>query len=587
MLKLYNTASRTKEDFEPLEEGKVKIYACGVTVYDHSHIGHARGAVVFDALVRYLEWLDYEVTYVRNFTDVDDKIINRANEQGVAWNEISEKYIAAYKEDLGRLKLREPDVEPKATEHMAEIVAAVQGLVDKGYAYESQGDVYFSVPSFAPYGSLSKRKLDDQRAGARVEVDDRKRHPLDFALWKASKPGEPSWDSPWGPGRPGWHIECSAMSSKYLGATFDIHGGGEDLVFPHHENEKAQSEALTGKPFAKYWVHNGFVRLDSEKMSKSLGNFLTVHDILEQVDPEALRLFLLSAHYRSPLDYTKEAVQEADKAVRRLHEAAVAADEAAVNPKVNALEGPLAEEAELTADLFESDMADDLNTGAALGRLFVLARSMNRAAYQNKPKAMAGIGEARETLLELAGVLGLLRSDMNRTRLVWADGATIDQAEAERLIADWQKFSSEKAWAKAIALEAEAARAGLAVTYYLDGSSVWRPAAPAETPEMDPARIGELINDWTVASDISDQAGMIEAAADLLRLGAAVRRLADGKLYWRFDPQARQIQALIDQRAEARKNKDFAAADAVRDKLTEQGVDIFDSPHGTTWRLGS
>ena len=585
MLKLYNTASRTKEDFEPLEEGKVKIYACGVTVYDHSHIGHARGAVVFDALVRYLEWLDYEVTYVRNFTDVDDKIINRANKEGVAWNEISEKYIAAYKEDLGRLKLREPDVEPKATEHIAEIIAAVQGLVDKGRAYESQGDVYFSVPSFAPYGALSKRKLDEQRAGARVEVDERKQHPLDFALWKASKPGEPSWDSPWGPGRPGWHIECSAMSSKYLGATFDIHGGGEDLVFPHHENEKAQSEALTGQPFAKYWVHNGFVRLDSEKMSKSLGNFLTVHDILEQVDPEALRLFLLSAHYRSPLDYTKEAVQEADKAVRRLHEAAVAADEAAVNPKVNALEGPLAEEAELTADLFESDMADDLNTGAALGRLFVLARSMNRAAYQNKPKAMAGIGEARETLLELAGVLGLLRSDMYRTRLVWADGAAMDQTKADELIGKWQKFRTEGAWAEAVALEAEAAAAGLGLTYFLDGSSVWRPAEPAETPELDPARIKDLINDWTVASDISDQAGLIEAAADLLRLGVAVRRLADGKLYWRFDPTAQGIQALIDQRAEARKNKDFAAADAVRDQLTGQGVDIFDSPHGTTWRI--
>ncbi|MGB3399428.1 MAG: cysteine--tRNA ligase, partial [Candidatus Deferrimicrobiaceae bacterium] len=310
-LTVFNTLGNRKEEFVPVTPKRVKIYACGVTVYDLCHIGHARANVTFDIIVRYLRYRGYEVTFVRNFTDIDDKIIQRANREKTDYLTISNRYIKAFYEDFDRLGLVRPDAEPRATDHIPEIIDLVERLIAAGKAYAVNGDVYFSVRGFAEYGKLSGKNTEDLLSGARVEVDDRKKDPLDFALWKASKPGEPSWPSPWGPGRPGWHIECSAMAMKHLGETFDIHGGGKDLVFPHHENEIAQSEGATGKPFARYWIHNGFVNVDSEKMSKSLGNFFTLRDVLGKVKPDVLRFFLVSSHYRSPIDYTERSLAEA------------------------------------------------------------------------------------------------------------------------------------------------------------------------------------------------------------------------------------------------------------------------------------
>ena len=326
MLKIYNTLTGRKEPFEPLKAGVVKMYVCGVTVYDECHLGHARSALVFETIRRYLAHSGLAVTFVKNFTDVDDKIINRANELKIPWQDVTARYIDAYYRDMGRLGIQPATVEPKATEHMAEIVALVQALIHKGVAYQVNGDVYFQVERYPGYGRLSKRKLDDMQAGARVEVDPRKHHPMDFALWKSAKPGEPAWDSPWGKGRPGWHIECSAMAMKHLGETFDIHGGGADLIFPHHENEIAQSCAASGKEFARYWLHNGFVQINQEKMSKSLGNFFTIREIFEKsewpqnITGEILRYFLLTTHYRSPLDFSDQGLREAKYALDGLYD---------------------------------------------------------------------------------------------------------------------------------------------------------------------------------------------------------------------------------------------------------------------------
>ncbi|MGH7250710.1 MAG: cysteine--tRNA ligase, partial [Nitrospiraceae bacterium] len=345
MLKIYNTLTGRKEAFQPLVPKSVRMYVCGVTVYDECHLGHARSALVFEIIRRYLTSCKFKVRFVKNFTDVDDKIINRAKELGIPWQAVTARYIKAYYRDMKRLGIRKATVEPKATTHMADIIGLVRTLLREGVAYRVDGDVYFQVEKFPAYGALSKRKLSDMQAGARVEVDERKRHPMDFALWKAAKSGEPAWNSPWGPGRPGWHIECSAMSMKHLGKTFDIHGGGMDLIFPHHENEIAQSRAATGKEFARYWVHNGFVENNKEKMSKSLGNFFTIREIFEKwnrrwrtkdenkrdrLTAEVLRYFLLSTHYRSPLDFSDVGLQEAKSALdgfyglfKRLHESSV------------------------------------------------------------------------------------------------------------------------------------------------------------------------------------------------------------------------------------------------------------------------
>ncbi len=414
-LSVFNTMGSRKEPFVPLSPGKVRMYVCGVTVYDLCHIGHARANVAFDIIVRYLRHTGYDVTYIRNFTDIDDKIIRKANQEGIPFAAVTKKYIDAFYEDFDRLGLLRPDAEPKATEHIPEIVALTERLVRDGKAYPVDGDVYYSVKGFPGYGKLSGKNVEDLRAGARVDVDERKNDPLDFALWKASKPGEPAWESPWGPGRPGWHIECSAMSMKHLGETFDIHGGGKDLVFPHHENEIAQSEAATGKPFARYWLHNGFVNVNNEKMSKSLGNFFTLRDVLAQVKPEVLRFFLASSHYRSPIDYSDQSLTEARAGLDRLYRVkekaeacrAAGASPSPIPPGEDA--GPL-----LSAPArFGEAMDDDFNTAAALGHLFDGIRALNRLApaEPSTERERAGIFLAGYELLDpLFGVLGLLRA---------------------------------------------------------------------------------------------------------------------------------------------------------------------------------
>ncbi|RMF85452.1 MAG: cysteine--tRNA ligase, partial [Nitrospirae bacterium] len=375
-MRLYNSLTRRKEELVPLREGEVGIYACGVTVYDDCHVGHARGAVFFDVLRRYLEHRGLRVTYVRNFTDVDDKIIRRAAEEGVSWREIADRYIEAHQRDMGALGVRPATLEPKATEHIAEIVELVRELEERGLAYAAGGDVFYRVRRFPEYGRLSGKRIDELEAGARIEVNEAKEDPLDFALWKGSKPGEPAWDSPWGPGRPGWHIECSAMSMALLGRDFDIHGGGRDLLFPHHENEIAQSRGA-GAGFARLWVHNGFVKIDDEKMSKSLGNFFTIREILEAHPAEAVRLFLLSTHYRSPIDFTERALADARAAVDRVYTFLQAAEG---QPEGDWRAAP-AELAEAVATLeldFDAAMDDDANTAAALAALFERVRLFNR-----------------------------------------------------------------------------------------------------------------------------------------------------------------------------------------------------------------
>jgi cysteinyl-tRNA synthetase len=401
MMRISNTMTRTKEEFVPLVPGEVRMYVCGVTVYDYSHIGHARSAMVFDVIRRYLTFKGYRVKFVKNYTDVDDRIIKRANDQGVTAREFAERFIAAEREDMASLGVLAPDVDPKATEHVSEMIALIERLVAGGHAYPVEGDVYFAIASFPPYGRLSGKNLDDLLAGARVEVDERKRDPRDFALWKAAKPGEPSWESPWGPGRPGWHIECSAMAMEYLGATFDIHGGGEDLIFPHHECEIAQTEACTGQPFARYWVHNGMVNMGKEKMSKSLGNTLSIREIVKRHSPDTLRLWMLGTHYRNMIEWSEERVEESKRALERLtrliHDAAAVRDGGAPAPLTPAF-------AEFRPR-FERAMDDDFNTPQALGVLFDFGRALAEARDRGGARAafVAGVDE----LVQLARVLGL------------------------------------------------------------------------------------------------------------------------------------------------------------------------------------
>ena len=318
-MKIYNTLTREKEEFIPIKKGYVGMYACGPTVYNFFHIGNARPFIIFDTLRRYLEYRGYDVTFVQNFTDIDDKMINRANEEGIKVSELADRFIKEYYQDADALGIKRSTANPKATEHIGEIIKLIEKLIENKKAYVSGGDVYYNVESFPEYGKLSHQPLENLSMGIRIEAGDEKRHPMDFALWKAQKPGEPAWDSPWGKGRPGWHIECSAMSMKYLGESFDIHGGGQDLIFPHHENEIAQSEGATGKPFAKYWMHNGYINVDNQKMSKSLNNFFTVRDIAALYDLQAVRLFMLSAHYRSPVNFSRELIEQAKNALGRLH----------------------------------------------------------------------------------------------------------------------------------------------------------------------------------------------------------------------------------------------------------------------------
>jgi len=451
-LRIYNTLSSAKEEFIPLQPGKVSMYVCGVTVYDNCHIGHARANVAFDVVYRYLCHSGYEVTYVRNYTDIDDKIINRARQEGVEFNVVSERYIQAFDEDMARLRLAIPTHQPKATEYVDEIIALADRLVSQGSAYAVDGDVYFSVEKFAPYLKLSGRNLEEMQAGARVDVDERKRHPMDFALWKGAKPGEPFWTSPWGNGRPGWHIECSAMSMKLLGDTFDIHGGGKDLVFPHHENEIAQSEAASGKPFVHYWMHNGFVNINSEKMSKSLGNFFTIREILENYDSEVLRFFLLSAHYRSPIDFSDQNLADAEAGLARIYSALAAMDEVAGDHAAAAAYSPeglseaaleLQEKLAKLHDRFCEAMDDDFNTALAIANIFDLVRTLNRV-LADKLAANAALltlfSRVRVEIARIAGVLGVIDSVpadyLARLKARKSSDQNIDVAEIERMVAE-------------------------------------------------------------------------------------------------------------------------------------------------------
>ncbi len=448
-LRIYNTLSGAKEEFVPLTPGKVSMYVCGVTVYDNCHIGHARANVAFDVVFRYLRHSGYDVTYVRNYTDIDDKIINRANREGVPFNVISERYIQAFDEDMARLGLTLPTHQPKATEYVDEIIALVSSLVAKGAAYAVDGDVYFCVEKFPGYLKLSKRNLEEMQAGARIDVDERKRHPMDFALWKSAKPGEPFWSSPWGNGRPGWHIECSAMSMKLLGETFDIHGGGKDLVFPHHENEIAQSEAASGHPFVRYWMHNGFVNINAEKMSKSLGNFFTIREVLDRYDSEVLRFFLLSAHYRSPIDFSDQNLADAEAGLDRIYAALAGLDEFLAAPPAGGGDLPSGEAAaeleERVASLqqrFREAMDDDFNTALAIAHLFDLVRALNRvlAEKQDTPGLRELLARVKGEIALVAGVLGVVTSVPTdyqaRLKARKSSQLPIEVAEIEALVAE-------------------------------------------------------------------------------------------------------------------------------------------------------
>jgi cysteinyl-tRNA synthetase len=415
-VKIYNTLSRKKEELQPIEPGHVRLYVCGITSYDYCHIGHARSALAFDMIVRYLRYLGNKVTYIRNFTDIDDKIITRANEQNTTTEELANRFIDEFYVDMDKLGVDRPTMEPKATEHIQEMIDLITELIEKDMAYPAGGDVYYSVNSFANYGKLSGRNLEDMQAGARISVNENKTNPMDFVLWKASKPGEPSWNSPWGPGRPGWHIECSAMSRKYLGSTFDIHGGGQDLIFPHHENELAQSEGANNKPYVKMWIHHGFVTIRDEKMSKSLGNFLTIRDILDHYHPEVLRFFIFSTHYRNPLDFSEAAMQDSMTGLKRLYEclAAVDALEDNCQDKVDSIAGAKdIKKIESLEENFQKAMNNDFNTAQAQGSIFETVKTMNKI-LRTLPDAPSSedhklLQTAAATIKKLAGIMGILQ----------------------------------------------------------------------------------------------------------------------------------------------------------------------------------
>jgi cysteinyl-tRNA synthetase len=403
-LRIYNTLTRQKEDFETLEPGKVSMYVCGPTVYSKAHVGHAMSALIFDIIRRYLEFRGYQVRYVMNYTDVDDKIISRAQEEGRDPFELAEGYIQEFQSNLKALNVQPATVTPRATQEIEYITRMIQELGEEGYAYHADGDVYFRVTRDEDYGKLSKRRLDDMQAGARIEVDERKEHPMDFALWKQAKPGEPAWDSPWGKGRPGWHIECSAMNLHHHGEQIDIHGGGNDLIFPHHENEIAQTESLTGKPFARYWVHNGMMQLGGEKMSKSLGNLVTIEDFLAENDAAVLRIMVLNSSYRNPLTFTDEVVEQSRKALERMRSALRPAV-TAQNQETKEAQETLSRQMEITRQGFLDCMDDDFNTAGALGHLFELVRAINQA--RDAGVNAQNLEEAQQLLISLTSVLGL------------------------------------------------------------------------------------------------------------------------------------------------------------------------------------
>jgi cysteinyl-tRNA synthetase len=466
-LRFYNTLTKKKETFKPIEEGKVGIYVCGITAYDVCHVGHARSAIVFDVITRYFRYRGYDVTYVKNFTDVDDKIIIKASAEGKTIFEISEDYIGRHDKDMDALGVMRPGIAPRATEHIDGMIDLIRILLDKELAYEIDGDVYYAVEGFQGYGKLSGRSLEDMMAGARVDIREKKKNPLDFALWKASKEGEPWWESPWGRGRPGWHIECSVMSRHYLGGTFDIHGGGEDLIFPHHENEIAQSEGATGKPLANYWIHNGFVRINSEKMSKSLGNVFTICDILEAYHPEVLRLFMLQSHYKSPVDYSDVALAETRTGMDRLYstlklirERVTECADISSGITVDHLSGKdrvLADNLTALPERFVDAMNDDFATPRAIGHIFDAVRLVNGYLGDKTFSATAGacfvLDIARKNIRETGGVLGLFLEDpddyFRKDRDREAKKLGLDAAEIERLIEERRLARQAQDWKKA------------------------------------------------------------------------------------------------------------------------------------------
>ena len=467
-MRLYNTLQRRKQEFVPANGNDVNMYVCGITAYDLCHIGHARSSVVFDVLFRYLGYKGFNVNFIRNFTDIDDKIIKRANEVGKDAAEIAEKFIGEFYVDMDRLAVLRPSIEPKCTEHIPEMIALTERLIEKGHAYATDsGDVYFKVRSFDGYGKLSGRNIDELESGARIAPGEEKLDPLDFALWKAAKPGEPFWESPWGQGRPGWHLECSAMSEKYSSLPLDIHGGGQDLAFPHHENEVAQSEADTGKPFANYWIHNGFVQINSEKMSKSLGNFFTIRDILDKFLPETLRYFLLTMHYRSPLDFSFDALEEAEKGIRRIYSALAQADVELA--KSSWKKSPFPEE--LTAELdeieknFAEAMEDDLNTAGALGHVFSAVRLAGRVAEdKNLRKSEGGrdlFVRLRKDMADWGAILGIFEREpaefLTELRDNRAARAGIDPAKVQELLDARQQARKDKDFEKSDAIRDELA----------------------------------------------------------------------------------------------------------------------------------
>ena len=442
-MKIFNSMSRQKEEFVPIQPGKVSIYACGPTVYNFIHVGNARPIILFDVLRRYFEYRGYDVTFVQNFTDVDDKIIKRANEEGITSQEVAEKYIQEYFTDAQGLGVRPATIHPKATENMQQIIDMVQTLIDKGYAYPVEnGDVYYRTLKFKGYGKLSHQPIEDLQSGARIAVGDVKENPLDFALWKAAKPGEPAWDSPWGPGRPGWHIECSAMSNRYLGKTIDIHCGGEDLQVPHHENEIAQSEAANGCEFVHYWMHNGFLNIDNRKMSKSLGNFFTVREAAEAYGYETIRLFMLSAHYRSPLNYSADILHQAQNSLDRLYSAEDHLKYLVANGAEgdrNAAEAALVDTFDSYRQRFDEAMDDDFNTANAISVLFELVRAINIATADENQPTKAGAQACLDMVHEFTDVLGLLYSRKEES---------LDE-KVEQMIADRQAARAAKNWAEA------------------------------------------------------------------------------------------------------------------------------------------
>ena len=466
MLQIYNSLTRKKETFVPIEPGKIHLYVCGMTVYDYCHLGHARVMVVFDVVVRYLRYRGYDVTYVRNITDIDDKIIRRAQENREDFHALTERFIRAMHEDAAALGVQPPTLEPRATEAIAAMQAMIQTLLDKGFAYLAEnGDVCYDVSRFARYGELANKKLEDLRAGSRVEVGEAKDDPLDFVLWKAAKAGEPSWPSPWGPGRPGWHIECSAMSCRNLGEYFDIHGGGMDLKFPHHENEIAQSEAASGHPFVNYWMHNGFVQIDEEKMSKSLGNFFTVREVLERYQPEVVRFFILSSHYRGPLNYSDDNLNHARASLTRLY---------------TALRGLPEVEVPLDAvyqERFQAAMDDDFNTPEALSVLFDLAREINRLRDKDR-EAATRLGAG---LRRLGDILGLLQDDpdsfLKGSEANLVEGLSV--AEIEDLIAQRAAVRQARNWAEADRIRQRLAEEGIVLEDTPAGTT-WRRASDPE-----------------------------------------------------------------------------------------------------------